>query len=88
MVHKFFYNADVCFYWTVSQSRAPQVWLKIDHGHAPDDEKKVLCEGLTRTAPEHMQKFLEAHGAKMAESGHILETTVSGSYGTISPDEW
>ena len=27
-----------------------------------------------------MQNFIEANGAKMADSGHILETTVSEIY--------
>ena len=49
------------------------------HGHAPDDEKKG-CEVLNALSPEHMQKFIEVNGAKMAESGHILETTVSEIY--------
>jgi hypothetical protein len=35
---------------------------------------------LNALSPEHMQKFIEVNGAKMAESGHILETTVSEIY--------
>ena len=53
--------------------------FEIYHGHEPDDEKKV-CVVLNALSPEHMQKFIEANGAKMADSGHILETTVSEIY--------
>ena len=53
--------------------------FEIYHGHAPDDEKKV-CVVLNALSPEHMQNFMEANGSAIAESGHILESTVSEIY--------
>ena len=53
--------------------------FEIYHGHEPDDEKKV-CVVLNALSPEHMQKFIEANGTKMADSGHILESTISEIY--------
>ena len=32
---------------------------------------------LNALSPEHMQKFMEANGTAVAESGHILESTVT-----------
>ena len=53
--------------------------FEIYHGHEPDDEKKV-CIVLNALSSEHMQKFIEASGNKMAELGHILESTISEIY--------
>ena len=53
--------------------------FEIYHGHEADDEKKV-CVVLNALSPEHMQKFIEANGTKMADSGHILESTISEIY--------
>ena len=53
--------------------------FEIYHGHEPDDEKKV-CVVLNTLSSEHMQKFIKANGTKMAESGHILESTISEIY--------
>ena len=53
--------------------------FEIYHGHEPDDEKKV-CVVLNALSSEHMQKFIKANGTKMAESGHILESTISEIY--------
>ena len=49
--------------------------FEIYHGHEPDDKKKVGVV-LNALSQQHMQKFIEANGAKMADSGHILEATV------------
>ena len=53
--------------------------FEIYHGHEPNDEKKV-CVVLNALSPEHMQEFIEANSTKMAESGHILESTISEIY--------
>ena len=53
--------------------------FEIYHGHEADDEKKV-CVVLNALSPEHMQKFIEANGTKMAESRHILESIISEIY--------
>ena len=53
--------------------------FEIYHGHEPDDEKKV-CIVLNALSSEHMQKFIGASGNKMAELGHILESTISEIY--------
>ena len=50
--------------------------FELYHGHKPDNEKNV-CVVLNILSIEHMQKFMEEHGKEMAESGHILESTVS-----------
>ena len=62
---------EQAFYSHQAIARAAGMF-EIYHGHEPDDEKKV-CVVLYALSPEHMQKFIEANGTKMAESGHILE---------------
>lgn len=52
---------------------------KIYHGHQPGNEQKV-CAVMNALREEHIQKFMEANSAAIAESGHILETTVSEIY--------
>ena len=49
------------------------------HGHEPDNEQKV-CVVMNALSEEHMQKFMAENGAAIAESGHILESTVSEIY--------
>ena len=50
--------------------------FELFHGHAPDNEKSV-CVVLNALSKEHMQKFMEENGSLIADSGHILESTVS-----------
>ncbi|HCP17907.1 MAG: hypothetical protein CBC12_02915 [Candidatus Puniceispirillum sp. TMED52] len=49
------------------------------HGHEPDNEQKI-CVVMNVLSEEHMQNFMETHGASIAASGHILETTISELY--------
>jgi hypothetical protein len=69
---------EQAFYSHQPKARAAGIF-ELYHGHEPDDEKKV-CVVLNALSPEHMQKFMEANGAAIAESGHILESTVSEIY--------
>lgn len=52
---------------------------EIYHGHKPGNEQKV-CVVMNALSEEHIQNSMEANGAAIAESGHILETTVSEIY--------
>ena len=53
--------------------------FELYHGHAPDNEQRV-CVVVNALSEEHMQKFMEANGAAIAASGHILESTISEIY--------
>ena len=66
---------EQAFYSHQPIARAAGIF-EIDHGHEPNNEKKV-CVVLNALSPEHMQKFMEANGTAVAESGHILGSTVT-----------
>ena len=66
---------EQAFYSHQPIARAAGIF-EIDHGHEPNNEKKVRVV-LNALSPEHMQKFMEANGTAVAESGHILESTVT-----------
>ena len=69
---------EQAFYSHQPIARAAGIFEKY-HGHEPDKEKKV-CVILSALSLEHMQNFMEANGAAIAESGHIIESTVSDIY--------
>ena len=66
---------EKAFYRHQPLARASGIY-ELYHGHAPDNEQKV-CVILNVLSEEHMQKFMEANGAEISASGHILESTVS-----------
>jgi len=73
-----FADWEQAFYKHQPIARAAGIY-ELYHGHAPDNEQKV-CVILSALSEEHMQKFMGANGAEIAESGHILESTVSELY--------
>lgn len=73
-----FSKRDKSFY--IHQPIARPVGIyEIYRGHQRGDEQKV-CVLMNAFSEEHIQKFMEANGAAIANSGHILETAVSEIY--------
>lgn len=73
-----FADWEKAFYNHQPEARKAGIF-ELYHGHAPDNEKSV-CVVVNALSEEHMQKFMEAHGAAIADSGHILESTISEIY--------
>lgn len=77
-INKKFSEWEQSFYNHQPIARAAGIF-ELYHGHEPGNEHKV-CVIVHALSEQHMQKFMEANGAAIAASGHILETTNTAIY--------
>ena len=72
-INKNFSEWEQSFYNHQPIARAAGIF-ELYQGHEPNNERKV-CVILHALNEQHMQKFMEANGAEIAASGHVLEST-------------
>ena len=77
-IGKTFSEWEQAFYNHQPIARAAGIF-ELNHGHEPNNEHKV-CVFAHALSEQHMQKFMEANGAAIAASGHVLESTNTAIY--------
>lgn len=77
-ISKDFSEWEQSFYNHQPIARAAGIF-QLYHGHEPGNEHNV-CVIVHALSEQHMQKFMEANGATIEASGHILESTESAIY--------
>ena len=77
-INKKFSEWEQLFYEHQPIARAAGIF-ELYHGHEPHNKHKncVIVQALSE---QHMQKFMEANGAAIAASGHVLESTTTAIY--------
>ena len=77
-INKKFSEWEQLFYEHQPIARAAGIF-ELYHGHEPHNKHKN-CVIVHALSEQHMQKFMEANGAAIAASGHILESTNTAIY--------
>ena len=77
-INKKFSEWEQLFYEHQPIARAAGIF-ELYHGHEPHNKHKN-CVIVHALSEQHMQKFMEANGAAIAASGHILESTSTAIY--------
>ena len=74
-IHKKLSEWEQLFYEHQPIARAAGIF-ELYHGHEPRNKHKY-CVIVQASSEQHMQKFMEANGAAIAASGHVLESTTT-----------